>query len=85
LFGYFGGSSPVEKCAADVEKLERLRELDTFRRWFSLDDQRRCLSCGRIINGHQVEVNGGDPDGAPLRLNCPTANCEAVPLDWAIL
>jgi hypothetical protein len=66
-----------------AEKLAALRRLDQFRKWISLDDQRRCLQCGKIITGRQIELVG-DGRGGPLRARCPTENCEAIPLDWAL-
>lgn len=70
---------------SDKDKLETLRHLDLFRAWQSLDDERRCLSCGRIISGREIRVVGGSPETGQLRALCPTENCRAVPLDWAAL
>jgi hypothetical protein len=74
----------VTQISTDFEKLEALRRLDPFRLWRSLDDERRCLSCGRIINGREIRFVGGTPESGELRALCPTENCEAVPLDWSI-
>jgi hypothetical protein len=88
LFG-FAHTGPVsvlaEKISSDAEKLEMLRQLDSFRPWRALDEQRRCLSCGRIISGREIRFVGGTPETGELRAVCPTENCNAVPLDWAIL
>lgn len=73
----------AQQISSDAEKLEALRHLDPFRFWRSLDDERRCLSCGRIISGRDVRLVGGTPEIGELRAMCPTQNCEAVPLDWA--
>ena len=67
------------------EKLVILRRLDQFRKWISPDDQRRCLQCGKVITGRQIELVGGARGCGPLRARCPTKNCEAIPLDWALL
>ena len=63
------------------EKLAALRALDQFRNWESLDDRRRCLACGKIITGLQIRVAGP----APFRLECPTAGCAAIPIDWSLV
>jgi hypothetical protein len=63
------------------EKLAALKALDEFRRWESLDDRRRCLACGDTITGWQIRVVGP----APFHLECPTADCPAIPMDWSLL
>jgi hypothetical protein len=72
------------QITTDFQKIEALRQVDPFRLWHSLDDERRCLCCGRIINGHGIRFVGGTPESGDLRALCPTENCEAVPLDWAV-
>jgi hypothetical protein len=62
------------------EKLAALRATDSRRKWTSLDDQRVCVLCDRVITGRQVEVTRG-PDGA-YAVHCPTADCPALPSDW---
>jgi len=69
----------------DADKLDALQLLDQFRPWLSLDDQRYCLVCGKIITGRQIEVsvvatrgNGG------LRASCPTERCNSIPMDWVL-
>jgi hypothetical protein len=74
--------TPIE--LADPEKLEILRRLDRYRKWHSLDDERYCLACGCILNGHGVLVVGGTRGTGPLRLICPTHRCHAIPMDWVI-
>jgi hypothetical protein len=74
--------APIQVSAAD--KLRLLRRLDTYRRWESLDDKRQCIQCGEIVSGRDVEVVGGTRALGPLRLQCPTENCPAIPLDWII-
>ncbi len=74
----------VTEISPDFEKLEALRRLDPFRLWRSLEDERRCLCCGHIINGREIRFVGGTPESGELRAICPTENCKAVPLDWAI-
>jgi len=87
-FGSLIHTEPVsviaQRIAGDDEKLETLRHLDPFRVWHSLDDERRCLSCGRIISGREIRLVGGTPETGEVRAICPTENCEAVPLDWAV-
>ena len=43
---------------ADADKLNALRKLDQFREWRSLNDERYCLVCGKIITGRQIRVAG---------------------------
>jgi hypothetical protein len=75
--------APIDIAAAD--KLRLLRRLDRFRKWESLDDKRQCIQCGEIISGHDIEVVGGTRELGPLRLQCPTENCRAMPMDWILL
>jgi hypothetical protein len=63
------------------EKLAALKALDQFRSWDSWADRRRCLACGKIITGLQIRVIGP----APFHLECPTAGCLAIPMDWSLL
>jgi hypothetical protein len=69
---------------ADPDKLEILRHLDRYRTWRSLDEKRYCLACGRIINGHDIQVVGGTRGTGPLRVVCPTRGCHSIPMDWVI-
>ena len=71
-------SSPIN--LADEDKLEILKRLDQFRLWHSLDEERYCLVCGKIITGQEIQVNGGE--NGPLRISCPTEHCNSVPIDW---
>jgi hypothetical protein len=71
-------SSPIN--LADEDKLEILERLDQFRLWHSLDEERYCLVCGKIITGQEIQVNGGE--NGPLRISCPTEHCNSVPIDW---
>src|ERR1043166_7134667 len=69
---------------ADADKLQVLRHLDRYRTWRSLDEKRYCLACGRIINGHDIQVVGGTRGTGPLRVVCPTRGCHSIPMDWGI-
>ena len=64
------------------EKLDALRYLDEFRFWYSLDDQRRCQRCHRVLTGRQIQVlkRKGTRDGMLLR--CPTAGCDSTSNEW---
>jgi hypothetical protein len=62
------------------DKLTVLQANDLRRKWHSLDDQRVCVLCDRIITGRQVEVKR-EPNGT-LSVHCPTAGCPSVPSDW---
>ena len=69
---------------SDQEKLEVLRRIDQFRQWHSLDEKRYCLVCGNLITGRQIQVAGGTRGNGPLRLNCPTEQCNSIPMDWVL-
>ena len=69
---------------SDDEKLEVLRRLDQFRQWHSLDEERYCLVCGKLITGRQIQVAGGILGNEPLRLSCPTQGCNSIPMDWVL-
>jgi hypothetical protein len=69
---------------SDEDKLDVLRLLDQFRQWNSLDEKRYCLVCGTLISGRQIQVGGGTRGNGPLRLNCPTEKCNAIPMDWVL-
>jgi hypothetical protein len=75
-------SEPV--TFSDADKLDVLRRLDQFRQWHSLDDKRFCLVCGKIITGRQINVAGGTRGNGPLRLGCPTNQCNSIPMDWVL-
>jgi hypothetical protein len=69
---------------SDGEKLEVLRRLDQFRQWYSLDEKRYCLVCGKLITGRQIQVAGGTRGNGPVRLSCPTQNCNSIAMDWVL-
>ena len=75
--------SPLTRLSDD-EKLEVLRRLDQFRQWHSLDDERYCLVCGKIIAGRQIQVAGGTRGNGALRVSCPTQGCNSIPMDWVL-
>ena len=75
-------SPPV--TLSDADKLDALRRLDQFRQWHSLDEKRYCLVCGKLITGRQIQVAGGTRGNGPLRLNCPTEQCNSIPMDWVL-
>ncbi|HMJ06972.1 MAG TPA: hypothetical protein VK474_12000 [Chthoniobacterales bacterium] len=68
----------------EPEKLVALREVDQYRRWASLRDQRRCLQCGRLITGHEIKIVISDDGHGPLRGLCPTSGCASIPMDWVL-
>jgi len=62
------------------QKLAVLQALDTRRKWHSLDDQRVCVLCDRVITGRQIRLI---QDGAgSFVAQCPTEGCASVPSDW---
>jgi hypothetical protein len=72
--------SPIK--LSDEDKLEILQRLDQFRQWHSLDEKRYCLVCGKIITGREIQMIGGTRGNGPLRIICPTEQCNAIPMDW---
>jgi hypothetical protein len=70
---------------SDPDKLEALRRLDQFREWRTLDDQRYCLVCGKIITGREIQVAGDMRGQGQLQLSCPTEQCNSIPMDWVLL
>jgi hypothetical protein len=77
------GLSPSTSMS-DKDKLHTLQQLDRYREWHSLDERRYCLVCGKIITGRQIQVAGATFGNGPLRLSCPTAQCNSTPMDWAL-
>jgi hypothetical protein len=75
---------PSPTTLSDLDKLAALRRLDQFRQWRSLDEKRYCLVCGKIITGRQIQVAGATRGDGPLRLGCPTAECNSIPMDWVL-
>ena len=69
---------------SDEEKLGVLRRLDQFRKWYSIEEKRYCLVCGKLISGRQIQVTGGTRGNGPLRLSCPTERCNSIPMDWVL-
>ena len=69
---------------ADADKLEILRQLDSYRTWRSLDEKRYCLACSRIIQGYDILLVGGTRGTGPLRVVCPTRGCHSIPMDWVM-
>lgn len=66
------------------EKLETLRRLDHFRDWPSLDHERFCLVCERLITGRLVQVLNADGEIGSTRIACPTIDCTSIPMDWVL-
>jgi len=64
------------------DKLDAIRRIDFGGTWESLDDWRYCTVCKKLFSGRQIEVLGGARRLGPLRLHCPTAECNSSPGDW---
>ena len=73
-------STPLHLTPED--KLDLLRYLDEFHYWHSLDDERRCKRCSRLITGRQILVLERPGTRGKLRLQCPTVACVSTPSDW---
>lgn len=69
---------------SDEDKLEALREIDQFRDWRSLDDERYCIVCGKLITGRLIKVVGDAHGNGSVRLQCPTDGCNSIPMDWML-
>jgi hypothetical protein len=82
MFGIVALTTP--STLSDEEKLEVLRRLDQFREWHSLEEKRYCLVCGTLVSGRQIQVAGGTRGNGPLRLSCPTEQCNSIPMDWVL-
>jgi hypothetical protein len=73
-------SLPLELVPED--KLDALRYLDEFRFWYSLDDQRRCQRCHRVLTGNQIEVLELHGTRGRMQLRCPTVGCDSTSSEW---
>jgi hypothetical protein len=62
------------------DRLSVLRAEDRFRKWSSLDDERRCVICKRKFNGRQVEIRRSS--NGKYELHCPTEGCNSRPHLW---
>jgi hypothetical protein len=62
------------------DRLSVLRAEDRFRKWSSLDDERRCVTCKRKFNGRQVEIRRSS--NGKYELHCPTEGCNSRPHLW---
>ena len=67
-----------------LEKLTLLRRVDRWRLWKSLDDQRLCLGCGQLINGHEIDVVATNESEDSVEVRCPTVGCQSIALDWIL-
>src|SRR5207302_2830334 len=64
------------------DKLYVLRQLDEFRFWQSLDDQRHCQGCNQIISGRSIEIVPRPGSPGDFLLRCPTTDCISQPNNW---
>src|SRR5712691_7592918 len=61
------------------ERLALLQAGDLHRKWISLDDQRVCVLCHRLMSGHEIRIT---TDGQQPELHCATDGCQSKPVDW---
>jgi hypothetical protein len=73
----------MERDFTAEERLEILRAGDKLRTWSSLDDERLCVLCERILSGWQIEILC-DQRGRYL-LKCPTSGCGSFAAHWLYL
>lgn len=57
-----------------------LQSADAERKWTSLDDQRLCAVCQRVISGRQIDITRDQRGRYTLR--CPTEGCTSTAHDW---
>jgi hypothetical protein len=78
----FGFNPPTQMTTPLLpeDKLAILRAADPRRKWISLDDQRVCVLCDRVITGRQIRVMRSGDGG--YSVHCPTPDCAAMPSDW---
>ena len=62
------------------DRLDILREADSFRKWRSLDDRRICVTCDRVITGRQIKITRASASN--VRVACPTDGCAGSPREW---
>jgi hypothetical protein len=70
----------MQKQLTSEDRLQLLRAADESRKWMSLDDERICSVCNKLLTGRQVDVRR-DQRGRFL-LHCPTESCSSSPEDW---
>jgi hypothetical protein len=70
----------MQRDLTDQERLKILRAGDKLRTWSSLDDERLCVLCERILSGRQIEILR-DQRGRYL-LKCPTSGCDSFAAHW---
>ncbi len=68
----------------DLARLHTLRQLDQFRNWSALDDQRFCLVCGKLISGREILILNDGTQTGTHHLHCPTSGCNSIPMDWVV-
>ncbi len=66
--------SPVQ------DRLNLLQQADGHRSWHSLEDERFCVRCLKIFNGHALRI--ARRDAGHYEILCPTAGCDSSPLHW---
>ena len=62
------------------ERLKILRAGDKLRTWSSLDDERLCVLCERILSGRQIKISR-DQRGRYL-LKRPSSGCDSFAAHW---
>ena len=70
----------MQKHLTPEDRLDILRAADPQRKWSSLDEQRICTRCHKLITGRQIEIRR-DQRGRFL-LHCPTSDCSSTVQDW---
>jgi hypothetical protein len=70
----------VHKHINSEDRLMILQSADAERKWTSLDDQRLCVICQRVVRGRQIDITRDQRGRYTLR--CPTDGCTSTAHDW---
>jgi hypothetical protein len=70
----------VRKHINSEDRLMILQSADAERKWTSLDDQRLCVICQRVVSGRQIDITRDERGRYTLR--CPTEGCASTAHDW---
>jgi hypothetical protein len=73
-------SSIMQRDLTAEERLTILKAGDKLRAWSSLDDERLCVLCERILSGWQIGILRDKCDRYLLK--CPTSGCGSIAAHW---
>jgi hypothetical protein len=70
----------VHRHINSEDRLTILQSADAERKWTSLDDQRLCVVCQRVVSGRQIDITRDQRGRYTLR--CPTDGCTSTAHEW---